>query len=101
MLKRALGLTLVFGVLLLGTFTAPAVAVESGEVPHYEYEDISGAASPVGEEFLPEEYSRPPFFDWIVFPLVAAGVLVTALVLLRYLMWQPRFSREAKEKSRR
>lgn len=101
MVKRTLGLALLMGTLLLGAVAAPAAAVEGGEAPHYEYEDIAEGASAVGTEFLPEEYTRPPFFDWYVFPLIAAGVLVTALVLFRYLLWQPRFSREARERTAR
>ena len=101
MVKRALGLALLLATVLLGAFAGPAAATEGVEVPQVEYEDIAANASDVGSEFLPEEYSRPQFFDWFVIPLIAAGVAITALVLFRYLLWQPRFAREAREKSRR
>lgn len=101
MVKRALGLTLLLALLTIGALAAPAIATEGGEAVHHEYEDIAAGASDVGAEFLPEEYTRPPFFDWFVFPLIGAGVLISALIVARYLAWQPRFAREAREKSKR
>ncbi len=100
MLKRSLGIIMVVGLLLVGGMASTAVAAESG-AEFTEYEDIVAGAGEAGGEFLPPEYERAGFFDWIIFPLVGAGVLITALVLFRYLIAQPRFSREAEERSRR
>jgi hypothetical protein len=100
MVKRALGTVLLVG-LLLGVMASTAAATEAGGVEHLEYEEIVDNAGEAGQEFLPAEYEMPGFFDWLIIPLVVAGVLITALVLLRYLVSQPRFSKEAEARSRR
>ena len=100
MVKRSLGIVTLVGLLLVGVMTSTAMATEA-EVEHREYEEIVEIAGESGQEFLPPEYEMPGFFDWIVLPLVILAVLITGLVLMRYLMNQPRFSKEAEERSRR
>lgn len=100
MVKRSLGMVVLLGLLLVGMLASPATAAES-DVEFREYDEIVEIAGDSGGEFLPEEYDMPGFFDWIVLPLVILAVVITALVLLRYLMSQPRFSKEAEERSRR
>lgn len=100
MVKRSLGMVLLVGLLLVGVLATTAAATEA-EVEFREYDEIVEIAGESGGEFLPEEYEMPGFFDWIVLPLVILAVVVTALVLMRYLMSQPRFSKEAEERSRR
>lgn len=102
MVKRVPVIALLLGLLLAGAMAVPALAAEGGGETHFkEYEEIVETAGDAGGEFLPEEYARPGFFDWIVYPLVAAGIVITSLVLVRYLFAQPRFTREAEERSRR
>lgn len=86
-------------VLMVGALSGAAQATEAPS--HFrEYSEIRENASDVGAEFLPDEYDIPGFFDWLIIPLVAAGVLITVAVLLRYLIAHPRFEREAKAKER-
>ena len=99
-LVAALLLVLVGLLLVVGVLGTPATATEAPS--HFrEYEEIQANTSEVGAEFLPPEYEMPGFFDWMIIPLIAAGILITAAVLLRYLMAHPRFEREAKARSRR
>lgn len=102
MVTRTLG-TLLLGLLLVGAFAGPVLATE-GEGTHYEYEDIRDNASDVGAAFLEpdaEEAERPGFFDWMIYPLAAAGILITGFIVVQYLVFQPRFAREAEERSKR
>jgi hypothetical protein len=101
MLKRALTTVMLVGLVLGGALATTAVAVEGGGAHRLPYEEIVERAGEAGGEFLPPEYERPGFFDWIVYPLVGAGVVITGMVLFRYLIAQPRFSREAEQRSRR
>lgn len=97
---RLAGLLVLVALLTLGVLSGSALATEAPE--HFrEYSEIRENASGVGQEFLPEEYEIPGFFDWMIIPLVALGVLITVAILLRYLISQPRFEREVKERSRR
>ena len=100
MLKRSVAVLMLSGLLFMGAVTTSAVAVEAGG-DFTEYEDIVENAGEAGGEFLPDEYEIPGFFDYFRFPLIAAGIIVTAGVLGYYLIAQPRFQREAEERSRR
>lgn len=100
MVKRSFATLLLVGLLLTGAMASAAVATEA-EVEHREYEEIVENASDAGLEFIPEEYERPGFFDWIIVPLVGVGVLVTVGILGYYLVAQPRFQRESETRSRR
>lgn len=86
---------------MVGMFGATAAATEAEGGEFVEYEEIVAEAGEAGGEYLPEEYDIPGFFDWIIIPLVAVGVLVTLAVLGYYLFAQPRFARETEERSRR
>lgn len=100
MLKRYTGMLLLAGLLLVGVMAGAAIAAEAP--PNFqEYEQIRENASDVGAEFLPDEYEIPGFFDYLIIPLVAAGVLITIVVLFRYLINHPRFERESEQRSRR
>lgn len=102
MVNRILA-TLLLGLMLVGMVAVPAVATEGGS-DFTEYEDIRQNASSVSEQFLApdaEDAERPGFFDWMIFPLAAAGIVITLLIVVRYLMFQPRFAREADARSQR
>lgn len=102
MVKRwfAMVMVLLIGLLIVGALGTTALATEA-EGEFREYEEIVAEAGEAGGEYLPEEYDIPGFFDWIIIPLVAVGVLVTVIVLGYYLFAQPRFARETEERSRR
>lgn len=102
MVKRLLG-SLLLGLAVVGMLAGPAIATEGGG-EFTEYSDIREGASDIGAEFLDpdaEESERPGFFDWFIFPLVVIGLLATGFILLRYLVFQPRFAQEAEERSKR
>lgn len=101
MFKRQLGVVLVIALLLTGLLGGVATATEGGahEVP--EYSEILESSSDTAREFLPEAYERPGFFDWFVYPLLGVGVLATLAVLLRYLVFQPKFAEEDRKRARR
>lgn len=105
--KRALG---VFAAMMFvgGLFlAAPAFAGEADEEldepEHTELPSIDeiGTQSERAQEFFPEEYEQPSVFPFMIYPLMLVGGIVIVAVLVLYLVWQPRFSEERKEKSRR
>ncbi len=74
-----------------------AAATESG-VEFVPFEELSEQAGAPAQQFLPPAYEGPGFFEWMIFPLLIVGVVAFAVVLARYLQWQPRFARERSEK---
>lgn len=103
--KRTLGV--LAAMMLLGglLLSAPALAVEAEDEGAEETELPSmeevGTQSERAREFFPEEYEQPSVFPFLIYPLLGVGVLVVVGVLVLYLVWQPRFSEERREKSRR
>lgn len=101
-LLRALLLALV---LLLGVLASPALAVPDEDGPPQErglpsIEEVT-TGSEVSQQFLPEAYEQPSVFNALVYPLLVAAFLITFLLMVLYLLWQPRFSREKSERVRR
>ncbi len=95
---------LMLGMLVLGLTASPALATEGEETHFTEYEDIRENASDISTAFLDpdaEESERPGFFDWMIYPLAGIGVLITGFILFQYLVFQPRFAREADARSQR
>lgn len=120
MSKRRLGVFTLLVAVVVMAMALPAVAVEGdaggggggggdeedveagGGHGHEdkEMEDI-GTGSETAQEFRPEPYEQPAFFEWIIYPLAALGIVATLVVLGLYLLWQPEFEREAQEKKKR
>lgn len=100
--RAGLGVALIV-MFLLALVPAAAHAVEGGGVEVPDFSELRESSSDTAQQFLPEDYERPGFFDWWVIPLIAVGVLASLYVLVRYLVYQPKFAREAeeREKSRR
>lgn len=94
-------------VVLGGALLSPAAAVEAegSEAPAEQgpAPDIGeiGTQNEVSNEFLPEPTEPPAFFRFMNIPLVAAGALVGAALLIAYLVWQPRFAEERRSRRRR
>lgn len=88
---------------LIGVVAAPALAVEEGDPAQHEAPTIEevGTQSETAREFFPEAYEAPPVFDYFLWILGGAALLVTIAVLLLYLVWQPRFAEERRTKRRR
>lgn len=104
MSKRRLGVFTVVVVVLIAAMALPAAAVEGEEGGHghedKEMEEI-GTGSETAKEFRPEPFEQPQFFQWIVYPLAALGIVVALAVLGLYLLWQPEFGREAEKKKKK
>ncbi len=90
--------------LLAATLAAPAAAQEdeldpdvleeqAEEEPPPDIEELCREGT-IAEEFCPEFYEQPTFFQFILYPLLGVGLLVVSLLVLLYLVWQPRFARE-------
>jgi hypothetical protein len=107
MVKRSVGMALIVAMLVVGGMSAMLVVggvsgtAHAADGPRIEYDEIRANATDAGAEFLPEEFEIPGFFDWLIIPLIAGGVVVTIAILGRYLVSQPRFAREAEERERR
>ncbi|CAN5165624.1 hypothetical protein BH20ACT9_BH20ACT9_14070 [soil metagenome] len=71
--------------------------VETGPPPSV---DEVTRDNPVAREYRPDPYVTPSFTPWLLYPLLLAGVVAALLILLLYLVWQPRFASEARRKSR-
>lgn len=86
---------------------APAHAVED-EVPEPGEEeeepppDIDELCEEgtIAEEFCPETYEEPSWFQWLIYPLLIVGLVMVTLMLIAYLTWHPRFAKEREEKLR-
>jgi uncharacterized MAPEG superfamily protein len=88
--------------------TAPAArAVEDAtpapgaEQERLTYEELQSSSSQRAQEFFPEAYEEPSFFQWISIPVLITGLIIALLLLGAYLWWQPRFAAERREKQRR
>ena len=103
MVTRTLSAVLL-ALMVVGLVAGPVMATEGEESHFTEYSEIRENASDVSAEFLTpdaEDAERPGFFDWMIYPLAAAGVLVAGFVIMQYLVFQPRFAREAEARSKR
>lgn len=83
---------------LLVVSALPALAVEEGDEvdvevvpPDIEELCIEGT---IAQEFCPETYEQPSWFQWLLFPLLGGGLLIVTVLITAYLVWQPRFARE-------
>lgn len=101
-LPGALAAALLAALLALAavTVSGPALAVEEDELepeeeapppPDIEELCIEGT---IAEEFCPEIYEEPTWFQWLIYPMLGLGLLVIVALLVFYLWWQPRFARE-------
>jgi hypothetical protein len=102
--RRMLALMLVV-LALLAVSTPAARATEEATAPAGEerltYEELQRDSSQRAQEFFPEPYEEPSFFQWISLPVLLGGLVIAGLLLFAYLWWQPRFAAERREKQRR
>jgi hypothetical protein len=107
MLARLVGVGTLVALLTLGLLAMPALAVEdeegtgagySGPLPSIE--EI-GTQSEVSQRFFPEEAEEPVFAPFLTYPLLVVAVLVSLVLLMLYLKWQPTFEEERKKAGRR
>ena len=104
--SRVIGLLLI--ALAVVTLAAPdARAVEEvtpapgAEEERLTFEELQGSSSQRAQEFFPEAYEEPSFFQWISIPVLITGLIMALVLLAAYLWWQPRFAAERREKQRR
>jgi hypothetical protein len=104
------GLALLLVALVIVAAAAPSVsAVEEAtpaagaeaEAEHLTYEELRNSSSQRAQEFFPEAYEEPSFFQWISIPVLLGGLVIAVLLLGAYLWWQPKFAAERREKQRR
>jgi hypothetical protein len=102
------GLALLLVVLAFVAMATPrAVAVEEAtpaagaEQEQLTYEELRNSSSQRAQEFFPEEYQEPSFFQWISIPVLIAGLVIAVALLGAYLWWQPKFAAERRQKERR
>jgi uncharacterized membrane protein YfcA len=65
------------------------------------YEELRNSSSQRAQEFFPEDYAEPSFFQWISIPSLIAGLVIALVLLGAYLWWQPKFAAERRQKERR
>lgn len=107
MIKRLLGAALL-AVLLVATVmptvasAAEDAAVEEGgeAVEPLPNIDEIGTDYARSEAFFPAEYESPTWFQWVLYPVIAVGVLMALGILIYYLVRQPSFAEERREKTR-
>jgi len=105
--NTARGLALLLLLLALGVMTAPrALATAEGSEPAagqeaLSFEELRGSSSQRAQEFFPEEYEEPSWFQWLSIPVLLVGLLIAVALLGAYLWWQPRFAAERRQKQRR
>jgi 4-amino-4-deoxy-L-arabinose transferase-like glycosyltransferase len=101
-------LAVVLVLLAMVATTAPrALAVEEAtpaageEQERLTYEELRNSSSQRAQEFFPEDYQEPSFFQWISVPTLIIGLVIAVAFLGAYLWWQPKFAAERREKERR
>lgn len=104
---RVIGMLLI--ALAIVAFGAPdAHAVEeatpapgAAEEERLTFEELQSSSSQRAQEFFPDAYEEPSFFQWISIPVLITGLIMALLLLAAYLWWQPKFAAERREKQRR
>lgn len=104
-MRRVLALAL--AVVALVVVVAPGVSATEEEAPAaaeeepVTYEELQQQASQRAQEFFPDEYQEPSFFQWISLPVLLGGLVIALALLGAYLWWQPSFAAERRAKERR
>ena len=106
MIKRLLGAALLAVLLLTASLPTVAVAAEDTAAEGGEAVGPPPGIDEIGtdvarsEGFFPEEYVSPTWFQWVLYPVIAVGILMALGILVYYLVRQPSFAEERREKSR-
>ena len=100
--RRAFAVLLAMLTVLLVAPSAHATeeASPAAEEEQVTYEELERQASSRAQEFFPEEYTEPSFFQWISVPVMVGGLVIAVALLGAYLWWQPRFAAERRQKQR-
>lgn len=101
MLARIVGVVTLIAMLSFGVLAGAALAVEGPDAgPRPTLEEL-GSQSETSRNFFPEEAESPVFTDFVLYPLLGAGLLAAFIILALYLKWQPDFEDERTKASKR
>jgi hypothetical protein len=104
MLARLVGVASIVAMLMVGLLAGAAMAVEEeGGADHGPMPTLEelGTQSETSQGFFPEPAEQPVFAPFLVWPLLAVGILATLAVLAMYLKWQPGFEEERRKATAR
>jgi hypothetical protein len=104
MSKRLSSVALVALLMCAAVLAAPALAVEeAGEPAQQELPSIEevGTQSETSQGFFPEEFESPSALTPVLWSLLIGGIVVVLIALALYLLWQPRFAEERRQKRSR
>lgn len=110
MSKRLTGVSLL-ALLLLSLMALPALGVEdlpedpgAGSVEEEEEPlpdiDSIGTQNETSRQFFPDAYEEPSVFPPMVYGLLVIGGIIALVLLVMYLLWQPRFAQERQKKAK-
>jgi len=95
MAKRLVGVAVLF--LLVLVTAVPAWATEGGaeeqEAPP-DYDELCNPENPVVLDHCPAEYEQPSVFPPMLYGLLVLAAVAAVVLLVLYLLWQPRFAQE-------
>lgn len=105
MLARLVGVASLVAMLAVGLLAGAALAAEAeeeggGHGPLPSITEI-GTQSEVSQGFFPEGAEEPVFSPFLIYPLLAVGLLAAFVILVLYLRWQPTFAEEREKAGRR
>jgi hypothetical protein len=105
MLARLVGVVSVVAMLTVGLLAGAAMAVEeegggADYGPKPTLEEL-GSQSETSRGFFPEEAEEPVFAPFLLWPLLAVGLIASLVILTLYLRWQPGFEEERKKATAR
>lgn len=104
MLARLAGVAAIVAMLTVGLLGGAALAVEEEDgAEHGPLPSLTeiGTQSEVSRNFFPEGAEEPVFTPFLVYPLLAVGLLAALAILVLYLRWQPSFEEERRKAGRR
>jgi hypothetical protein len=105
MSKRLSSVALVALLMCTAVLAVPALAVEDEEGAPEQQELPSmeevGTQSETSRGFFPEEFESPTALAPVLWSLLIGGIVVVLIALTLYLLWQPRFAEERKQKRAR
>lgn len=81
--------------------TEPAPGATPAEEEDLTMSELRESSSSRAQEFFPDEYQEPSFFQWLSIPMLLVGLVIVLALLFAYLWWQPSFAEERRQKRRR
>jgi hypothetical protein len=103
MLARLVGVVSIVAMLTVGLLAGAALAVEEDGAPAGPKPELNelGTQSETSLRFFPEPAEEPVFAPFLLYPLLALGLLAAFGILTLYLRWQPAFEDERQAAGKR